>query len=98
LQKVCDDLVVPSPKELSGKMVVVLASCGNPDFRQYAPISTPQNHIVASLDEARQACCDYIEENELGAGNWAGGSVLCDGEFVAHIAYNGTIIPTATPA
>ena len=91
LQRTCDTLALPSPEECAGKLVVVLTSCGDPDFRQYAPFSTPENRVVASLDEARQVCLNYITEHELGGGNWSGGDVLRDGELIARIGYNGTV-------
>jgi len=91
LRRACDTLALPSPEECKGKLVVVLASCGNPDFRQYAPVSTPRMQIVGTLAEAQQVCSEYIADNELGAGNWAGGQVMRDGEVVAYVAYNGSV-------
>lgn len=69
-------------------MKVLLASCGNPDYRQ-----DPDKELwgcdrnkwvnVDSIKEASEKCVAWIERNDLGAGNWNGGRII------AHISYNG---------
>lgn len=75
---------------------VHLANVGNPDRGQdpTQPVYGTESGIwkpVGSLREASQACRNYIEDNELGGGNWSGGKVrrVSDGEVVAEISYNG---------
>ena len=46
---------------------------------------------VKSLQEASQVCRDWIEELELGGGNWTGGKVFDNGKQIAEISYNGRI-------
>lgn len=51
--------------------------------------------VCKNLDEAIRVCQNYIGENELGGGNWTGGSVqqYINGQFVSkgRIAYNGRL-------
>lgn len=47
--------------------------------------------VVGSIEEASDVCCNFIDENDLGGGNWSGGNVFRDGEMVARISYNGRI-------
>ncbi len=77
-------------------MKVKLHSVGNPDFGQNPnqPLYGCRNKTVKvqSLSEARQKCLDYINENDLGGGNWSGGEVINDqGEVIAYISYNGRV-------
>jgi len=73
-----------------------LASVGNPDFGQDpdAPYWMCEPDVmvdVETLEEASQRCRDFIRENELGCGHWAGGQVYYDGEQIAYISYNGRV-------
>jgi len=78
-----------------GQYVVVLASCGNPDFRQDETRSLPgvpkKRLRVASLRAASAVCRLYIAHYELGGGNWLGGAVLDHKTKVqvAQISFNG---------
>lgn len=48
--------------------------------------------MVRSLEEAITVCRNFIDDNELGGGNWSGGQVsLVNGTPVAYISYNGRI-------
>lgn len=69
---------------------VLLSSCGNPDFGQYAPISPRGAVDVETLKEARDCCEAYIEEFNLGGGNWDGGQVIDNktGKKIATFSYN----------
>ncbi len=76
--------------------VTYLNSCGNPDHGEDpdSPLPGAQSELVAvtSLSEAVEACMRFIETQELGGGNWAGGGVYAvTGELVAYISYNGRI-------
>lgn len=78
-------------------MKVKLASVGNPDFRQDPdqPLygCEPNKIIpVKSFKDARELCMKFIEENDLGSGNWDGGEILNDkDEVIAHVSYNGRV-------
>lgn len=73
------------------RLTVNLESCGNPDHGQYESISPKQSVIVSSLEEASQECRRYIEEWDLGGGNWMGGEVYQGNKLVAEISYNGRV-------
>jgi hypothetical protein len=76
-----------------GAYKVLLASVGNPDFRQDSRGSLPgvRRRIlrVASLADASKACRAYIEHYELGGGNWLGGEVQKGATVIAKISFNG---------
>lgn len=80
------------------KYTVTLKSVGNPDYGQDPdrPLYGVDNEIaeVDTLPEASRACRAYIEENDLGGGNWSGGEVKDeDGTVVARVSYNGRVWP-----
>ncbi len=89
----------PTPPASTPGMVVELRGSGNPDMRQYADVAEPKTVRVKSLKEAAAICMKYIEENELGAGNWGGegGIVRENGKQIARIAYNGKIFTPDYP-
>lgn len=78
----------------AGKHEVVLCSVGDPDHGQDSPQSPSRRVWVSTLEEASNACRDYIREWNLGNGNWGGGAgkVYFNNELVATIAYNGKIL------
>lgn len=78
-------------------MKVILSSIGNPDFRQdptqplfgCEPCKTVP---VSSLKEARDLCVKFINDNDLGSGNWNGGQILDENEkVIALVSYNGRV-------
>lgn len=78
-------------------MKVLLASCGNIDHYQdpYQPMygcEKDKKVTVKTLEEASVECRKFIEKNELGSGNWAGGDVYEGKKCVAQIGYNGRIM------
>lgn len=80
----------------NNSLVVVCKSEGNPDYKQYAPISDTKYFPINTLQEAAQKCREYIDENDLGGGNWAGGDVLdINGKVIAHVTYNGRVWNTS---
>jgi hypothetical protein len=79
-------------------MTLTLSNVGNPDFGQDPnrplPGTSKRLRRVFSLEEASKACRAYIEENELGGGNWTGGKLVGDdGEEVGRVSYNGAVWP-----
>jgi hypothetical protein len=78
------------------KIVVRLASCGNPDMGQdpdqpYMYCEPDRMVPVESFAEASKACRRFISDNELGAGHWSGGSIFIAGQKVAYVSYNGRV-------
>ena len=84
------------------KYKVELNSIGNPDrdqnpFEQIFGAWANMAH-VNSIDEASKAVRKYIEEHNLGAGNWAGGKVWTEeNKYVGYISYNGRFWESETP-
>ncbi|WP_262298595.1 hypothetical protein [Microvirga sesbaniae] len=85
------------PKKVEARYTVVLDNCGNPDRGQDPSRRLPGTvRKVVSVEDsaaASKACRDYIEENDLGGGNWTGGEIRENGQIVGKVAYNGTIWP-----
>lgn len=81
-----------------GGLVVYLGSCGNPDHGQdpTRPMwGAEKNQLLpaTSLADAATRCREFIDNSDLGGGNWIGGYVFnaTTGESVAYISYNGRI-------
>lgn len=72
-------------------LTIKLSSVGNPDHRQYSPLSPSTTVEIESLEEASKVCLNYIYEYELGGGNWSGGQVYQSGKQVAYVSYNGRV-------
>lgn len=78
-------------------MRVKLESVGNPDFRQDPDqplFGCEPNKLVpvANFRQARDLCMKFINDNDLGSGNWAGGEVMDENnKVIAHISYNGRV-------
>ena len=78
---------------------VRLAHAPNPDIRGGwspgywgdIPDENEQWVDVESLREASETAQDWIEDWELGGGNWIGGDVRKNGVLVAKIKYSGAI-------
>ncbi|MCA1064796.1 hypothetical protein QTG56_24630 (plasmid) [Rossellomorea sp. AcN35-11] len=73
-----------------------MSSVGNPDFGQdpnNSLLGVPnETRKINSLEEASQACSEYINTYGLGGGNWSGGYVYdTKHKQVAYISYNGRI-------
>lgn len=70
---------------------IVLTSCGNPDFGQNPrkPMSPAKCISANSIEECQVAARKYVDDYDLGAGNWSGGQVYQDGEYVGYVSYNG---------
>lgn len=70
---------------------IVLTSCGNPDFGQNPsdPMSPAKIVAANSIEECQVSARKYIEDYDLGGGNWSGGQVYQDGDYVGYVSYNG---------
>ena len=84
------------PKAPGGKLLVSLSAEPNPDYdlgSWEAGVKIPAKLVpVRDLRAAVQAARNFIQENNLGGGNWTGGQVYNDkGEWVARISYNGRV-------
>lgn len=87
----CNQTVTLGTAQKKDRFTVTLSSVGNPDYQQYAPISNEETVICDSLDAAAAECRRYIEEWDLGGGNWTDPIVYCNKVPVAKISYNGRI-------
>ena len=65
-----------------------LRSVGNPDHSQFAPISNPETVSANRLARIRAAVDRYIEEWNLGSGNWPKCPVTRDGEPIGYFSFN----------
>ena len=77
---------------------VTLTSAGNIDHGQnpYDQLyGVSQERVyAASIEECQQRVMEYIDEYNLGGGNWTGGDVYDDlGNVIGHISYNGRYWP-----
>lgn len=80
-------------------MFVKLSSVGNPDFGQdpNRPMyGCEKNKLVkvTSFKEASEKCKKFIDDNDLGSGNWSGGQIYGDDDkkvVIAHVSYNGRV-------
>ncbi len=62
----------------------------NPDFPPRGDLPAPETVWVATLLEASEVCRRWIEEHDLGGGEWDGGQVHDHtGKPVAFVSYNG---------
>ena len=70
---------------------IVLASCGNPDRGQNPneSISPTKIVVVNSIEECQVVVSKYVDDYDLGAGNYAGGQVYQDGDYIGRVSYNG---------
>jgi hypothetical protein len=77
----------------TGVYEVVLSATPNVDYedidyRGYVKLK-PHKKKVKSIEDAQKIVRNFIEENELGGGNWNGGDVFKDGKKIGYISYNG---------
>jgi hypothetical protein len=68
-----------------------LASVPNPDHDEWFSPAPTRYVTVKSLKDASRKCREYIEEFNLGSGNWSGGQVSQNRKRIAEISYNGRI-------
>lgn len=77
---------------------IMLAACGNPDHGENPYINVVKGNLVEpgfafgnSIDEVVGIAQHYIEDNDLGAGNWKGGDIYLGNVLVGHMSYNGRV-------
>lgn len=73
------------------KYTMRLKSVGNPDFRQYAPISIPKAVTGNSVEEMVALAEKYRDYWDLGFGNWTDPAIREGGKIVGFVRYNGTV-------
>ena len=72
---------------------VELSAVPNPDYADEdnrGSISIKKSRKkVSDVEEARRVVREFIEENDLGSGNWPNGGVYKNGKKIGYISYNG---------
>jgi hypothetical protein len=77
-------------------MKVLLSSVGNPDFGQNPNEQlwgAEGNRVVdiKTFEDAVVECILFINNNDLGGGNWDGGDITDNGKLIAYVSYNGRV-------
>ncbi len=78
-------------------MTLIIKHIKNPDIfgggGYWSKMDRPNNVRipVETIEEAAEKCRDFIEEYDLGSGNWVGGVVTEGDNPVAAISFNGRI-------
>ena len=74
---------------------VSLSAEPNPDYDEYSiegSINIPEVTVpVKDIDEAKLKVREFIDQHNLGSGNWSGGQIYKDGKPIAHISFNGRV-------
>lgn len=78
------------------KLTLILKNVGNPDFRQDPSRKLPETENrkikVSSFKEASEETIKYIEEFDLGSGNFPHAPILDEtGKQIAYVSYNGRV-------
>ena len=74
------------------KYIVMLRSCGDIDYGEcpYEEIAPPIFVQTDSIEKCSEAVREYIEDNNLGSGQWCGGQVYEEEVgYIGKISYNG---------
>ena len=84
-----------SKEEMLEDLEVELGAEPNPShsFRRHEGSVKLKTHRVKvkSLNEARNKVMSFIEENDLGAGNFTGGDLFSHGKKIGSVSYNGRL-------
>ena len=79
------------------KYKVILSAHGNIDHGEnpYKPLFPEKEVQADSIEECQKIVRNFIDETDIGGGNWTGGKVydLRTGEKVGYISYNGRFWP-----
>ena len=77
------------------KFLVKLSGHGNIDYGQnpYEEVCAGMVAYCHDLNECSRACREFINENDLGGGQWTGGDIYRadDQVVVARVSYNGRV-------
>lgn len=91
-----DDLEITG-EELHARqegLVLHLRAAPNPAYEggYNAAVSIPWRHLpVATLEQASRRSRAFVEDNDLGSGNFAAGGITRDGMRYARVSYNGRV-------
>lgn len=88
--KTSNKTTLPSPA------YVILKADPNPDYEFPNPRATVRTVKVrlpvSSFAKASEVCRNFINQFELGAGNWTGGQIGdINGKIFAYVSYNGRV-------
>lgn len=76
---------------------VILTAHGNIDHGEdpYEPLFPERVKQAATIEECQQIVRDFINETDIGGGNWTGGQVYDtkSGSHIGNISYNGRYWP-----
>jgi len=75
-------------------LTIKLSSCGNPDFPGQKITDRPAPTLILKirdLKDASKKCRSYIENWNLGGGNWVGGQIFSGSKQIAQVSYNGRV-------
>jgi SAM-dependent methyltransferase len=82
-------------QNLTDDYEVELAAEPNPDYDRGShegTIRIKKHRVrVTSLEEARDKVVQFIQNNDLGSGNWSGGDLYQNGKKVGYVSYNGRV-------
>lgn len=83
-------------EKLINACCVVLSTEGNPDKKQKTNESLPgvpdKLSQVFTYRDASKTVLNYIEEYDIGGGNFTGGQIISpEGKIVAYVSYNGRV-------
>lgn len=86
----------PTANKKLSPAYVILKADPNPDYEFPDPravVETVKVRLpVSSFKKASEVCRNFIENFELGSGNWTGGQIgNSQGEIIAHVSYNGRV-------
>ena len=76
---------------------VILSALGNLDHNENPFSNIVNGKIIKprivkrpTIEACLKAVCQYIDKNDLGAGNWTGGKIYNENdEYVGRVSYNG---------
>ena len=82
---------------MKGKYRVTLTAHGNIDHGEnpYEMLFEPEEAYADSIEECQKIVRDYINETDIGAGNWTGGKVyeVETNKQLGYISYNSRYWP-----
>lgn len=90
-----DEGKIISNDGLIPNLEVSLEAFPNPDHSRRSHSGTvriKENLVkVSTIEEAKAVVREFIDDNDLGGGNFTGGNLYSNGEKIGHISYNGRL-------